>query len=372
MVKRRSNGGGWGTGPQMISPGYLVNQQYDGPGKDCAGVPVRPGYMDMYSSSGLPGLNGGLSLSGGRRKRRTRTKHTLKKYRRGRRHGGTVLNVADFLNPQDSKVYPPLTSQGVNTVSAPGVPNHPQGSQMQPQASQMQPQASQMQPQGSQPQGSQPQVSQMQSGGRYGIFPGDGPLNPVNGVGASGIAPFSRIGCESGSVNMLNSQEMHTATTASDFFPTRGGKRSRRSKRTKGRKLTKGGANFPVVHVGAADSMRYYAPTAGYRNDFEPFAAGSAVPGLTLQTPYDARGNNMACAKTGGSRRVRFGGAMALAGAPYSSVKMGELSTRQDFDGSSKGLPVKYGGSRKRQAKTKRTRKHKKHGKKTRKSFFGF
>jgi hypothetical protein len=133
--------------------------------------------------------------------------------------------------------------------------------------------------------------------------------------------------------------------------------------------------------VGAADSMRYNAPTAGYRNDFEPFAAGSAVPGLTLQTPYDARGDNMACAKTGGSRRVRFGGAMGVADlAPYSNVKMEDLSTRQDFDGSSNGLPVKYGGGffkkshpkTKKQPKTKCTHKHKKHGKKTRKSFFGF
>jgi hypothetical protein len=94
----------------------------------------------------------------------------------------------------------------------------------------------------------------------------------------------------------------------------------------------------------------------------------------------------MACAKTGGSRRVRFGGAMGITGAPYSNVKMGELSTRQDFDGSSKGLPVKYGGGffkksqpkTKRQPKTKchskmkRTRKHRKYGKKSRKSFFGF
>jgi hypothetical protein len=308
-MTRRSNGGGWFTGPEMISPGYLVNQQYDGPGKDCPGVAVRPGYMDMYSHDGLPGL------SGGRRKRRTH---------RRRRHGGTMLQMADFLNSRNPDVYPPLTSQG---VSAPGVPNHPQqGADQHPK----------------------------QAGGRYGIFPGDGPLNPINGVGASGIAPFSRIGCESGSVNMLNSQEMHTATTASDFFPTRGGRR------TKGHKRTKGGANFPVVHVGAADSMRYYAPTAGYRNDFEPFAAGSAVPGLTLQTPYDARGNSMACAKTGGSRRVRFGGGTGITGAPYSNVKMGDLSTRHDFDGSSKGLPVKYGGFfKKSQPKTKKQSKTK-------------
>jgi hypothetical protein len=255
------------------------------------------------------------------------------------------------------------------THSAHGVP---------PQPVQQPAQQAEMQPQVSQP--------QKQAGGRYGMFPGDGPLNPVNGVGASGIAPFSRIGCETGSINQLNSQDMHIATTASDFFPTRGG---RRSKLTKGRKLskrskrTKGGANFPVVHVGAADSMRYYAPTAGYTNDFEPFPAGSAVPGLTIQTPYDARGNNMACTKTGGSRRVRFGGAMGVAdtAAPYSNVKMGDLSTRQDFDGSSKGLPVKYGGgffkksqpktsqSKTSQSKTRRTR-NKKHCR-TRKRLFG-
>jgi hypothetical protein len=141
----------------------------------------------------------------------------------------------------------------------------------------------------------------------------------------------------------------------------------------------KGGA-FPVVNVGAADSMRYNAPTAGYRNDFEPLPAGGAVPGLMLQTPYDARSGNMACATTGGKRRsrhnrrnqrnqrnqrsqrVRFGGSHNLAdrAAPYSQMQMEQVMNRQAFDGSNKGLPVKYGGSHKRSKRSKHNKRNKK------------
>jgi hypothetical protein len=135
--------------------------------------------------------------------------------------------------------------------------------------------------------------------------------------------------------------------------------------------------------------MRYNAPTAGYRNDFEPLPAGGAVPGLMLQTPYDARSGNMACATTGGkrsqrnqhSRRVRFGGSHNLAdrAAPYSQMQMEQVMNRQAFDGSNKGLPVKYGGSHKRSKRSKRS-KHSKRSKrnkkqksrKARKSFWGF
>ena len=57
---RKSRGGGFTTQlSNMINPGNPVFQQYDGAGKDCAGEVVRPGYMDMYSSRGLPGLRGG-------------------------------------------------------------------------------------------------------------------------------------------------------------------------------------------------------------------------------------------------------------------------------------------------------------------------
>jgi hypothetical protein len=98
--QRKSNGGGWSTGPVSISPGYLVNQQYGGPGKDCAVVPVRPGYMDMYSNNGLPGLRGGSRRSN----RRTR--------------GGTTLQVANFANYAGNVTIssqPNITSLGTLT-----------------------------------------------------------------------------------------------------------------------------------------------------------------------------------------------------------------------------------------------------------------
>jgi hypothetical protein len=127
-------------------------------------------------------------------------------------------------------------------------------------------------------------------------------------------------------------------------------------------------ANFPVVRVGDADSMRYYAPTAGYRNDFMTFRAPSAVPGLTIQTPYDARAFNQACIKTGGKRNTRrkhrkhrsthrkggaAGHSIGQSGHPvaedagkFSKITLSEVQNRFDFDGSQKGLPCKFGGKR--------------------------
>lgn len=303
---RKSNGGGWSTGPEMISPGYLVNHQYSGPGKDCNSAPVRSGFMDMYSQRGLPGLSGGKQSN-------RRSKKGGKKHR-----GGTMLQPAPF--------------EDAPKTSAPGVP--PQPVQQPAQQPVQQP-------------AQQPAV---QKGGRYGFFPEMGPLNPINAVGASGLAPFARIPCEAGTTNSLNPDvKLQMATTA---IPMKGGA-------------------FPMVNVGAADSMRYYAPTAGYRNDFEPLPAGGAVPGLMLQTPYDARSGNMACATTGGSRRrrVRFGGALGVAAsaAPYSQLQMAQVMNRAAFDGSNKGLPVKYGGSRRRSKRTRRNKKQK--SRKARKSF---
>jgi hypothetical protein len=129
-------------------------------------------------------------------------------------------------------------------------------------------------------------------------------------------------------------------------------------------------ANFPVVRVGDADSMRYYAPTAGYRNDFMTFRAPSAVPGLTIQTPYDARAFNQACIKTGGGKRStrrkrstkRKGGAaghsigqmghpVAEDAGEFSKITIDQVQDRFDFDQSHQGLPVKFGGRRKKSAK---------------------
>lgn len=120
-------------------------------------------------------------------------------------------------------------------------------------------------------------------GGAYGFPENAMPLNPSNGVGTS--LPFSQLSCKQ----------------------FRGGRK-------------KGGSNsaFPVVQVGAADSMRYNAPTAGYRTDFTTLQAPSAIPGFTIQTPYNPTAFNQACLK-GGSRRKRRKGGM-LQGSPIESA----------------------------------------------------
>jgi len=306
LRKRRSRGGGWSDGPSMAAPGYLIHNAYTGPGKDCAGVPLRPGWISSPTSVGLPGMRGGK-----RRKNKSR-----------RHRGGTIPGVAMY-DPSDVIIpkpghFPNPTGSG-GSVSAPGVP---------PQAP--------------------------QRGGRYGMFPGMGPLNPANGVGVS-PAPFGRIPCEGGSTNALNpNMQLQRMTTAIPIM--RGG--ADMSPAPYSGASGNSVANFPTVTVGAADSMRYYAPTAGYRNDFETMRAPSAVPGLTIQTPYDARAFNQACVKTGGSRRKRKsrytkytrrnGGALPVAGtaADYSKVNMAEVGNRGAFDGTKGGLPVKFGGSR--------------------------
>jgi hypothetical protein len=96
-------------------------------------------------------------------------------------------------------------------------------------------------------------------------------------------------------------------------------------------------ANFPTVQVGAADSRRYYAPTAGYGHAYQTFKAPSPVPALMLNTPYDARAFNPACIKTGGSRKRRrrrtHGGApVAFDAGSFSSLKEGGAGSRYDFD----------------------------------------
>ena len=97
------------------------------------------------------------------------------------------------------------------------------------------------------------------------------------------------------------------------------------------------------------------------------FRAPSPVPGLTIQTPYDAKAFNQACIKTGGSRKnrrsYRKGGAMpvALNAGTFTPVQMDEIWTRKDFDGSNKLLPVKFGGKRRTRRVLKNRRKsHKK------------
>jgi hypothetical protein len=316
-VKR---GGGWSDGPDYIlkAPGNLIHHPYTGIGKDCTGNPesIRPGEVTVVPK-GLPGLSGGK-------------RHILRKKKKGGK-----LVVADMdLPPISQSITPPPTWMA-NPSGTGGSIAHPN-----PMPNVVM----------SMPGVPTSKVSVM-AGGRYGFFPELGPLNPNNGVGIA-PAPFGRIPCETGTYNPLNPnpnnvQGLSTAPLQPPYV------------------TMKGGAQFPVVTVGAVDSMRYEAPTAGYRNDFQTFSAPSPVPGLMIQTPYDAKAFNPACIKTGGGSRKKRGGAAPIGfdAGRFTPLTMGEVTTRKDFDGSNGLLPVKWGGKR----KTKKSRKHKKSHKKSKK-----
>jgi hypothetical protein len=250
MTSRRKNGGGWGAGPDSVSPGYLVTHQYDGPGKDCAGAPMRPGYMDMYSKEGLPGFQG------------------------GKRSGK--------------------------------------------------------------------QRSKRMQGGRYEVIPGA--YLPANAIGASSPGFVASLPCEA---------------SRTPVPPMQGGKRRKMQGGLQGAPFESSGSsmNFPQVHVGAADSMRYEAPNAGYANDFTTFRTG-AVPGFTVQTPYNASSMNQACLKTGGSHQMH---GVAENAAPVTPLQLSQVGNRSDFDNTKGGLPVKFGGSRKHRKHSRKHYKHQKH-----------
>jgi hypothetical protein len=327
--KRRANGGGYSDGPDSVSPGNQVHHPYSGPGKDCTGNPhsIRPGYIDSYGPKGLPGLSGG--------KRRNRNRKS---------HGGAAMPPAATYGGED-----PITNPNLPPVSGSLTPKSPHfPDTMGVGGTVAQPAVVMSMPGVPTPGAAQMPIAKLsdsasaanlappkQSGGRYGFFPGMGPLNPENGVGVA-PAPFGRIPCETGTYNPLNPnpgnvQGLSTAPLTPPYV-TRGGGSA---------------ANFPTVQVGQADSMRYYAPTAGYTNDFITFRAPSPVPGLTIQPPYDARAFNQACIKTGGGKKNK-GGAMPVAmnAGTFTPVTMSEIWTRKDFDGSNQGLPVKFGGKR--------------------------
>ncbi len=341
-LKRRKSvrrGGGWGDLPKgsfnqvAVSPGYPVHFAYTGPGKDCTGNPMseRPGFISSYSAKGLPGLSGG----GKRRKRRGGAAMPSAASHSFSSEVGPITNpnlppVSGSVTPKPGD-FPDTTGAGGTVarpnvvMSMPGVPTPPGAAQM-PIVKMSQGGARR----------SRGRRMTKKRGGRYGFFPGMGPLGGENGIGTS-PAPFGRIPCETGTYNPLNPnpgdiQRLSTAPLTPPFVSGR---------------LAGGGSYFPTVQVGQADSMRYYAPTAGYRNDFIQFPAGGAVPGLTIQTPYAARAFNQACITTGG------GGPVAYDAGAFSPVKMSEIGTRKDFDGTNGGLPVKFGG-RRRSRHTKR------------------
>jgi hypothetical protein len=371
-TRRKANGGGWSDLPQgtfkeiAVNPGNQIHFPFTGPGKDCTGNPhsIRPGWIFDYNPKGLPGFSGGKRRNKNRRSRGGAAMPATASTNFGSSLPGPVTNPN--LPPVSGSVTPkpgdfPATQGVAGTVaqpqvvmSMPGVPTPPGAAQMPKmpiaELSKSADAANLAPP---------PQ----QKGGRYGFFPGMGPLNPVNGVGTT-PAPFGRIPCEVGTYNPLNPnpgdiQRLSTAPLTPPFVTGKlagGGLPA-------GTGLAASSANFPVVRVGDVDSMRYYAPTAGYRNDFMTFQAPSPVPGLTIQTPYDAKAFNQACIKTGGSRKNRRGGALpvALNAGTFTPVTMGEIWTRKDFDGTDKLLPVKFGGKRRtRRVLKRRSHKHRK------------
>jgi len=397
-TKRRTAGGGWSELPPngsfnsvAVNPGNQIHFPYTGYGKDCTGNPssIRPGWISDYNSKGLPGFRGGV-----RRRRGRKTNGGAAMPPVATSHVTSPVNNPN-LPPVSGSVTPkpgdfPDTTGAGGTVALPNVVMSMPGVPTPPGAAQM-------------PKVPIAELSKSadasnlaappQKGGRYGFFPEMGPLNPVNGVGVS-PAPFGRIPCETGTYNPLNPnpnniQRLSTAPSQPPYVTSGGGLPA-------GTSLSASSANFPTVQVGNFDSMRYYAPTAGYRNDFMTFQAPSAVPGLTIQTPYDAKAFNQACIKTGGRRFLeksvtknihrrfleksvtknihrRFlrknthrrhhlrGGTLpvGLNAGKFTPVTMSEIWTRKDFDGTNKLLPVKFGGKR----KTHRLHKHRKHRK---------
>lgn len=351
--KRRSRGAGYMDDPsKSVSPGYVIHQSYSGSFpqdglKDCTGNPhsYRPGYIYNYSPKGLPGLSGG-----GKRNRRNKK-------------GGYQLAVAPtgdygFLTHRD----PALTAAGSVTPKSGDFPN-PSGSG----GTVANPNPDQLPVTRSTPGVPIPSDAKMppQTGGRYGFFPEMGPLGGSNGIGTS-PAPFGRIPCERGTFNPLNPdpngvQELSTAPLTPAYVSMKGG-----ASIPAGSGLSASYANFPRVTVGAADMMRYEAPNAGYSNVPQTFPGGSPTPGYLIQPPYAAGSFNRACITTGGSRRKnkKRGGVqpVALNAGKFSPVTMSEVMTRRDFDGTNKGLPVKFGGSRRRYRRhTKRTKRHRRH-----------
>lgn len=259
MRNKKRNGGGYTDMPnKFVNPGNVVHQQYSGSGMDCAGNPTRPGYLNSNSfagTGGLPGLNGKLF------------------------GGATQLGSGGV-------VAAPLTEAFKGNIGTQGFRGYTTGA------------ASEL-----------AQMAPAQVGGRWGTDVGAGPLNPTNGVGTT-PGPFGRVHCEAGTTDPLNlnPKGIQTMTTAPPYTPgwsqylpsmLKGGKRRSRKVR--------GGAQLNpaplTVSVGAVDSMRYNAPTAGYSN----FPLAPPVmnnPGILMQTPYDARAFNMACLKTGGGNNI--------------------------------------------------------------------
>jgi hypothetical protein len=168
---RRTRGGGWSMG-SMITPGSYEYTKYAGAGMDCAGTPVRAGFLQSAPSGGLPYRASGGKRSGKRSARRSRSgkrsgkrsarHHSARRLRSRKSRGGANSNSA--------MVY----DNNMITRSTPGVPI-PAGAHT---------------------------ANQVQKGGRYDMHMG--PLVAGSDIGMRGISMAHRIPCEQSTMNPLN------------------------------------------------------------------------------------------------------------------------------------------------------------------------
>ena len=171
-----------------------------------------------------------------------RKKSRNKRRMRKQMHGGTIPAVASFDNPVGGN----MPESPTQPVSAPGVVPHT---------------------------ATQAAIIPKQTGGRYESNPGS-PLDPVSAIGMSGHAPVDSIKCEGGFANSMN--------TGTGMI----------------QRQMLGGAML-------ASPLELRMPTGGYSHQFETYGGTSAVGGLMLNTPYEARASNPACGHTGGKRSKR-------------------------------------------------------------------
>ena len=236
---RKQRAGGWTDNLRnMLYPGGPEHQQYSGPGKDCAGVPVRPGHI---SGPGGPGGLPGLSLRGGSRGMgalgagafTTGATQELKQMggrRRKTQRGGRWQSFPSALDPVNGvgmSSYAPILRAPCETGTHNSLNPNPNNVQGLTTA--------------------------------VGNMPGWTPMGPG--------APAMRGGA-------------------------RKQKQKRQQKKKGGSRKQRGG-----VIVGGVDARAYYAPTAGYTNmPLAPPVINN--PGILMQVGYPARAFNQACMAT--------------------------------------------------------------------------
>ena len=155
--RSRVRGGGWSIG-SMITPGSYEYTKYAGAGMDCAGTPVRAGFLQSTPSGGLP-----YRASGGKRStRRSRSArhHSARRLRSRKSRGGAAAAASMY----DYNIM----------RSTPGVPIHAGAH------------------------------TANQKGGRYEMLMG--PLVAGSAVGMSGPSMAHSIPCEQRIPNSLNQQ----------------------------------------------------------------------------------------------------------------------------------------------------------------------